>query len=252
MAKRDLAFEPPLMNAAGTLGFFPDLYSPVNWNQFGAFITNPISLTARTPSHGDRFAIFPGGFLLHTGCPNPGFAQSLRRFSPHWEHSPLPVIVHLLASDPSGLTKMVSQLEALEGVNAVEVGIDRAAIPGQVSEAVQASNGELPVIVRLPMERATELASIAIQAGALAVSLAPPRGMLPSPTGEVLQGRLYGPSIFPATLRVVHELTQQAIPTIGCGGIYNERQYKVMLAEGALAVQLDAVLWRAGGSRLLS
>ncbi len=240
------------MNAAGTLGFFPDVYNSLNWGQLGAYVTNPISLTARTPSHGNRFASFPGGFLLHTGYPNPGFAQVLRRYSSHWDRSPLPVIIHLLANDPGGLAKMVRQLEALEGVSAVEVGIDQNATRTEVAEALQASNGELPVIARLPMERASELAPIAIQAGAMAVSLAPPRGRCPSPNGEVLQGRLYGPSLYPAALRLVHELTQQGIPTIASGGVYNELQYKTMLAEGALAVQLDAVLWHSGGNPLFS
>jgi dihydroorotate dehydrogenase len=66
-----------------------------------------------------------------------------------------------------------------------------------------------------------------------------------------VQGRLYGPAILPMALRVVHELTQLGIPTIGAGGIYTQEHKNAMLAVGALAVQLDAVLWRGAGYRLL-
>ncbi len=74
MAKHDLTFEPPIMNAAGVLGFFPDRHGPIDWGMLGAFITNPISLSPRTPAHGSRFEAYPGGFLLHTGYPNPGLS----------------------------------------------------------------------------------------------------------------------------------------------------------------------------------
>jgi dihydroorotate dehydrogenase len=101
------------------------------------------------------------------------------------------------------------------------------------------------------MERSVELAARASQAGAVAVSLAPPRGILPTQGGETIQGRLYGPAILPMALRVVGELKELGIPTIGAGGIYTQEQLDAMLAAGAIAVQLDAVLWREAGFELL-
>jgi len=38
MFERDLAFHPPLMNAAGALGFAPDSRAPTPWEAFGAFL----------------------------------------------------------------------------------------------------------------------------------------------------------------------------------------------------------------------
>ena len=247
MAKHDLSFDPPVMNAAGTLGFFPDVHTSVDWSQLGAFVTNPISLSAHTPARGKRFAFFPGGFLLHTGYPNPGLVPALRRYARHWSRSPLPVIVHLLAHSPDEVAKMVQQLEAVEGVGGVEVGVDSNASPELVISLTQAAAGELPVIVRLPMERSAELAAGAIQAGALAVSLAPPRGTLPTAVGELVSGRLYGPAILPMALKTIQELVKQGIPTIGAGGIYGQEQCKAMLSAGATAVQLDSMLWRGAG-----
>lgn len=243
MAKHDLIFDPPTMNAAGSLGFFQDAHSPVDWSRLGAFVTNPISLAPRTPAHGRRFAAFPGGFLLHTGYPNPGIARVLRRNAGHWNRSSLPVIVHMLARGAEDVTQMARRLENVEGVSGLEVGVASDMSSEMVAACTRAAGGELPVVVRLPMERSLELAPGAIQAGAVAISLAPPRGIYSAQEGELIQGRLYGPAILPIALRVVRELAQQGIPTIGAGGVYTQEHIHAMLAAGALAVQLDSVLW---------
>jgi len=249
MAKYDLAINPPLMNAAGSLGFSPDLYSEMDWSAFGAFITNPVSRAARTPARGKHFIAFPGGFLLHTGYPNPGFSQVLRRYARQWNRSPLPVIVHLLAHDPEEVAGMVRRLEAVEGVVGLEIGVANDAREEHVAALTQASSAELAVVVRLPMECSPELAQAALQAGAAAISLAPPRGTCPTSSGELVQGRCYGPAVFPLALRKVQELKQLGIPTIGGCGVYSQAQADAMLSAGVLAVQLDSFLWRGAGIR---
>ena len=252
MPKHDLTIDPPLMNAAGSLGFSPDLYSPVDWSRLGAFVTNPVSLTPRTPARGRRFIDFPGGFLLHTGYPNPGITQVLRQYAKHWRHSPIPVIVHLLAGSAEQLAMMTRRLEAVEGVSGLEVGVDSDANIEVVKTLTQAANGEYPVIMRLPLERAVELSTGAMDAGAAAISLAAPRGIYPAGNGETVQGRLYGPAILPMALRIVHELIHMKIPVIGAGGVYTQAHADLMLAEGALAVQLDSIFWRGAGYRWLT
>lgn len=248
----DLAIDPPLMNAAGSLGFSADLHSAVDWRNLGAFFTNPVSLMPRTPAHGERFIEFPGGFLLHTGYPNPGISQVVRRYARHWSRSPIPVIVHLLGRSPEEVAKMTRRLESVEGVTGLEVGVTSDASIDLVVALTQAAYGEYPVIMRLPMERSVELAPGAINAGATAISLAPPRGVYPAGGGEMVQGRLYGPAILPVALRVVHELSQMSIPTIGAGGVYTQEHKNAMLAAGAFAVQLDSILWRGAGYRLFA
>jgi dihydroorotate dehydrogenase (NAD+) catalytic subunit len=250
MPKYDLSFSPPIMNAAGSLGFTPGSRTMLDWSKLGAFVTNPISVASRTPANGKRFIAFPGGFLLHTGYPNLGFSQLLRKYARHWKRSPVDVIVHLLAVSPEEVELMVRRLEMVEGVSALELGVSSVANADMVTEFTRAAHGELPVIVRLPLERAIRLAEWAMQAGAVAISLAPPRGLMPTEAGEFVQGRLYGPAIFPTALTVVQALNQLGMPVIGAGGIYTWQQINAMYSAGAMAVQLDGVLWRDAGSNI--
>ncbi|OGO42272.1 MAG: hypothetical protein A2W36_07150 [Chloroflexi bacterium RBG_16_58_14] len=244
MSKYDLTFSKPLMNAAGTLGFTPDLRGPLDLSRLGAFVTNPISLGRRTPARGPRYQPFPGGFLLHTGYPNPGLRETIRRCQERWARSPIPIIVHLLGEKVADLPGMVRQVEALEGVIGIELGLPKEADGKVVRAFSEAALGELPVIIRLPLERAVETAAQAIQGGAAALSLGAPRGAFPARAGNLIQGRLYGPALFPHALMVVKEISQAGLPVIGAGGLYSQEQCEAVLSAGALAVQLDSILWR--------
>jgi dihydroorotate dehydrogenase (NAD+) catalytic subunit len=110
----------------------------------------------------------------------------------------------------------------------------------------RAACGELPVIVRLPFEHSLELACAVAKVDIAAVSLAPSRGAAPNPPGDLVHGRLYGPALFPQSLAAVHAIAQAGIPVIGAGGVSFQEQVNAMLSAGALAVQVDSVLWRGG------
>jgi dihydroorotate dehydrogenase (NAD+) catalytic subunit len=246
--KYDLNLRSPFLNAAGSLGFAPDPHGPLDLSRLGAFVTNPISLQPRTPANGPRYLPFPGGFLLHTGHPNPGLSAVVRRFAGRWGRSSLPVIVHLLAQGLEETAGMARRLESLQGVAGIELGLPSGVDSRAACALAKAVGGELPVIVRLPVERAAELAAalagVAEQTGIAAVSLAPPRGALPGPDGKPISGRLYGPAIFPIALAAVTAIVSTGLPVIGGGGIYSLPQAEAMLSTGAMAVQLDSVLWR--------
>jgi len=251
--KFDLAFSRPILNAAGSLGYTPDMDGPVAQHLLGAFVTNPVSLSPRTPAHGKRLLSFPGGTLLHTGYPNPGLSAILKKYSLAWSRAALPVIVHLLVQSPPETAFMLERLEGLEGLMAVELGLDSNTDPGTARTITKAAvRVELPVIVRVPFERAYALGVEAMQAGAAAVSFAPPRGALPgegnqSPPGPHLHtGRLYGPAFFPMVVELTCTLVAQDMCVIPSGGIYHPEQADSLVQAGALAVQIDSALWRAG------
>lgn len=248
MKARELALSlelrTPWMNAAGSLGFAPEARSPVLLDAFGAFVTNPISLHARRASAPPRQLGFPGGVLLHTGHPNPGLDAALKRHAAAWARAPLPIIVHLIIAKPEDLRKAILRVEELDNLMAVELNIEEDSSAELVAELTQAAQGELPIIVQLPMLRAGELAAAAFAAGASAISLGPPRGTLPGDLGKLVSGRLYGPALFPLALETARGLGKLKIPFITAGGVETREQGEAMLAAGAQAVQMDVGLWK--------
>jgi dihydroorotate dehydrogenase (NAD+) catalytic subunit len=253
LPKFDLLLDPPLMNASGSLGFAPDAHGPISMALLGAFVTNPISLGMRSPAHSPQQMDFPGGFLLHTGYPNPGLREVIRRFAPSWARSPVPVIVHLLCQSPAEVTPAVSQLARLSGVAGIELSLppdcDVALARSFAGAMSSAAGGEFPVILRLPLEHAITLAPALAGQELAAISLGPPRGALVNPEGRLVRGRMFGPALFPLALATVHALATgplagSSLPVIGAGGIYTPTQAQAMISAGAMAVQLDSVLWR--------
>ena len=244
MFKQDLSFSSPYMNAAGTLGFAPDFRAPVPWEALGAFVTNSISLRARKPTKDPMILEYPGGFLLHTGLPNPGLSATVRKYARRWRESHLPIIVHLMADRPEETTRMVQSLEGLENIAAVELGFAPLLSDDIILISVEMCQGELPLIVSLPSEQLLSLGPSVMQAGAAAISLDMPRGMIPLENGEQVTGRLSGAGLFPQSLLAVRDAVQSNLPIIAAGGVGSKENADAMLSVGALAVQIDASLWK--------
>ena len=234
------------MNAAGSLGFVPDFRSLGDFGSqlgFGAFVTNPISLRPRLPTAHPSVIPHPGGFLLHTGLPNPGIREALKKYSAKWSRSDLPIIVHLMADRPEETQQMVRLLETHENVMAVELGFAPLLADDIILLTLEMCLGELPLIFSLPVEQVLSLGPRLMQEGAQAISISSPRGALMTDNSSLTTGRLYGPSLFPQTLDVVHNAVKLGIPIIGAGGVWTKQNADAMLSVGALAVQVDAALW---------
>jgi len=239
--KRDLYFRKPLMNAAGSLGFAPDSRVGISLDSFGAFVTNPFSLRPRKPAAQPEVIEYPGGFLLHSGLPNPGFSVGIKRYASRWDKADLPVIVHLMADRPEETQQMVRTLESHENVMAAELGFAPLLADDILLLTLEMCLGELPLIFSLPVEQVLSLGPRLIQEGAQAISISAPRGALM--TDHLITGRLYGPSLFPRALETVYSAARLGLPIIGAGGIWAKENAEALLSSGALAVQVDAVLW---------
>ncbi len=232
------------MNAAGVLGFSPDFRNlSTGFGSLGVFVSNPVSARPRQPAAQPQALLFPGGFLLHSGLPNPGFSALVKKHAARWRRAETPVVVHLMAESPEETGRMTRALENLENVMSAELGFAPHADDELVLQTLEACRGELPLIVSLTPEKILSLGPKLIERGADALSLAAPRGAL-SMEGALVAGRLYGQALFPRALELVYAASRLSLPVIGAGGVWSERDAADMLAAGALAVQLDAVLWK--------
>jgi dihydroorotate dehydrogenase (NAD+) catalytic subunit len=242
--KRDLELNQPFVNASGTLGFVPDQRAQPAISGLGAFITNPISRRPRQPAANRAYLPFPGGFLIHTGHPNPGITRAIARFGRRWGGAPLPVIVHLLVESPAMLVEMIHKLEGLDNILAVELGLPPGCDPDMLSSVMEAAAGELPLIPCLSPEQLPALLIRLCELQPSALHLVEPRGALPGPGGEIITGRLYGPSIFPLMLKAAQMLINAGQRVIANGGIYAHWQVAALIKAGVTAVGLGSVLWQ--------
>src|SRR5258706_12624735 len=172
--KHGLAIAGPLMNAAGILGFAREYRGVVDATHLAAFVTNPLTYKPRTPAHGPNAVPLPEGLLVHTGLPNPGVRQALRRWDKEWQRLGVPVILHLAATTPAELVHSLDMIERAQGVSAIGLGLRDAISDFEAGQLVRAALGGPPVLVRLPLTRTPELAAAAALAGADALTVAAP------------------------------------------------------------------------------
>ncbi|MHB8113078.1 MAG: hypothetical protein ACYDHA_06420 [Bellilinea sp.] len=240
-----LEIAPGWMNAAGFLGFAPPAEISSLPDAPVAFVTNPVSYSPRTPAAERGASAYPGGFILHTGWPNPGFRKVIEQYASRWAHAPLPVWVHLLADRPHEVDRMVRALEEVDGVAAVEISLPPAADDDLKLQLVEVALGELPLVLCVPLDQAAAgWVNQTVQAGISAICLSAPRGCIPDPGGGFIRGRMMGPGIFPQALQTLNCLWGYEIPLIAGCGVYTRNNLESLLSTGAAAVQLDAVLWR--------
>lgn len=241
--KQDLTLEKPFVNASGMLGFAPDPRTMLFLGQLGAFITNPVSRKPRQPA-GNRCCLpTPGGFLLHTGLPNPGISAVIRQYHRRWAAASLPVIVHLLAEDPGSLAEIIRKLEGLENLLAVELGLPPDCTPEKLADFMTAVEGELPAVACLSPEQLPVMLPTLQELNPIALHLTQPRGTLPNAEGDLVTGRLYGPAVFPIMLNAAREAVKTGLPVIVDGGIVEPSQAQALLGLGVLAVGFGSTLW---------
>ena len=245
--KIGLALRSPIMPAAGSAGFGGEYVGLIDWSRWGALVTNPVTARPRRPADEPVRVDLGAAILVHTGIPNPGIRAVIADQQHVWKRLDAPVIVHIASTTPDDVAECVVRLVIVEGVGGVELGVrdeeDEGAIAALIAAAVEV--GGPPVLVRLPLERAAALAPLCAEAGADAlVVAAPPRGTLPW-SGDYVSGRLYGRGVLPLALRAVRETLEKVdLPIVAAGGVHTVEDARMMLAAGAVAVQIDTLIWR--------
>lgn len=247
--KYSLTVETPVMPAAGSFGFGDAYRNLIDLKKLGAIVTNPVTLNAWSPARGTRVVSLDAGTLIHTGLPNPGLAKVIKRYRKVWHKLTSPMILHLVATNPNDIRRAVEMIDQEESIDAIELGLSDDLPVQNVQQQVTAAveNLEKPVVVRLPMYNAGEVARVVADAGADALVVAgAPRGTARDPlSGQLVSGRIYGPLIKPLILRLVGVLADDIpdVPIIGAGGIHSSDDARDYLEAGAVAVQVDTAIW---------
>jgi dihydroorotate dehydrogenase (NAD+) catalytic subunit len=248
--KHGLILKRPIMLATGITSYSDAYRQLIPADVLGGLITNPMTARPRQGAAPPRAIKIPGGLLLHTGLHNPGVRAVIRRHHKRWERSPVPVIAHVAGVNINEVQACVEQLSAAEAVAGVELGLPDSLTIKETLDTIAAAGRvcSLPLIVKLPLWRASELAVRVLDLGsvdALTVA-APPRGTVRF-EGRAITGRLYGPATFPLALWMLHQVverTDNALPLIGCGGVHTAEDALAMLDAGAVAVQVDSYAWK--------
>src|SRR5688572_13593696 len=192
--KNSLVIETPVMPAAGTVGFGDVYRELIQFEKLGALVTNPVTYAPWSPATGTRVVPLDAGMLVHTGLPNPGLSKIMAKYRGLWSSLPLPVIIHLVASSVEHVRKSASRIDAENAVDAIELGLNDDMTWKEAEELVKAAVNatEKPVLARLQLQDAYEIAQAVSEAGAAAlVVAAPPRGTARDPlTGRLVSGRV--------------------------------------------------------------
>lgn len=250
MAKQDLYFSKPLTNMPGFFGFVPNARNLETIHQydelggFGAFVTDPISWHPRSVAQNSFITAVDGLSMVHTGFPNRGFRGVVKTLAGKWSRAPLPIIPTLLDNHPDAISEMLSELEWIENLLAVNI-IPRMETLTDVQfwlNAITGTLGELPAILSLPAGLIPVFGKEFIDRGVSAICPLPARGCVIK-DGEAHYGRLYGSAFYPSTLRLTEECSLLGIPLIAAGGIDQPEKIKAIGQVGALATALDMPLW---------
>lgn len=245
--KIGLSVSNPVMIASGFGGYGQVYRQLIDLSVFGALVTNPITLRPQRGAAQPRLVETTAGFVLATGMQNPGVKKVIRQYSKHWRGWSVPVIAHLPADDPDDLRRTARALAGTESIAAIELGIPSFATPQDLAVWIEAvrEGCMLPLLVKLPLDIAVEMAEVAVEAAADALVIgSPPLGSAQTPAGERVEGDLYGPALHSLALyniQVIHELVD--VPIVAVGGIHSLVDAQAFLAVGTIAVQIASLLF---------
>jgi dihydroorotate dehydrogenase len=252
--KIGLSLPNPVMLGSGCAGYGPAYQRLLDLSNFGAMVTNPITLRPRRGVEQPRLAETAGGFILNTGEQNPGVKKVIQQYQKSWAALDIPLIAHLPVDEPDDLLRTARALANLvtsQGQNvvaAIELGLPQQTRAKDVERWVSAvqAGSSLPLLVKVPLGAPPEIAEAAADAYADALVIgSPPLGTAQAASDETLvTGHLYGPALHSLALRDLQVIkTWLDLPCIAAGGIHSLADAQAFIKAGAVAVQLDSLLF---------
>ena len=245
--KIGLSLPNPVMIAAGFCGYGDAYRQLIDLSVFGAIVTSPITLRPRRGTSQPRLVETTAGVVFDNGAQNPGVKKVIQAYGKIWRGSRVPIIAHLPADEPDDLFRTARALVGAEAIVGIELCVPSPVMPRDIATWIEAvrEGCMLPLLVKLPLDAAVEMAAIAMEAAADALVIGlPPLGSVQTSAGEWVNGDLFGPALHSLALtkvQIVRELVD--VPIVAVGGIHSLVDAQAFLAAGAAAVQIDSLLF---------
>jgi dihydroorotate dehydrogenase (NAD+) catalytic subunit len=262
-----LAFQNPIVLAAGTAAYGRELADVVDLDALGGITTKAVSLAPRQGAPSPRVAEFPGGMLNAVGLANPGLevvrdrelpwlAENLRRAR---------VIVNVVGDTVEEYAAVVRELDASPGVDAFELnvscpnvkagGVEFGADPRALAQVVQGARAatDHPLFVKLSptLPDIASSARVAVDAGADAITVV---NTIPGLLVDVERrrpalgfgsGGVSGPGLLPIGVLATWKVRRAVgVPVVGVGGVSSARDALQYLIAGASLVGVGTAALR--------
>ncbi len=250
----------PVIAASGTFGYGIEFEEIVSLERIGAFVTKGISLAPMAGNPAPRIVQAAAGMINAIGLQNIGVEDFIARKLPALRRYPRAnVIVNVFGATEAEYVAVIERLNEAEGIAAYELnvscpnvheggmafGADPGSLEYLVARAKRAS--ARPLIVKLSpnVTSIAYMASVAVSAGADALSLTNTFMAMAidvetrRPRLSNITGGLSGPAIKPIALRMVYEAARTVkVPILGMGGIVTPEDAVEFMLAGATAVQV--------------
>lgn len=254
-----IAFQNPIVLAAGTAAYGREIADVVRLDALGGLITKAVSVEPRAGAPAPRVADFRDGMINAVGLANPG-AEAVRRDELPWlarELRAARVIVNVVGRVVEDFPEVVRMLDGADGFHAFELnvscpntrqgglefGADPAALTAVVSQARAQTRRPLFVKLSPTLANIGDVAKCAADAGAdgitvintipgLVIETSTRRPALGFGTGGVS-----GPGLRPVGVLATWKVSRAVkLPVIGIGGVTTADDALQYLMAGATLV----------------
>lgn len=262
-----IAFQNPIVLAAGTAAYGRELARVIDLEQLGGLVTKAVSIHPRQGAPSPRVAEFAGGMVNAIGLANPGVSV-VRRTELPWlaEHlKATRVLVNVVGDEVHEYADVVRELNDSPGISAFELnvscpnvkagGMEFGADPCALAEVVRQTRAQtsLPLFVKLSPTLPDLVASsrTAVDAGADAISLVntiPGLVIDPERRRPMLgfgSGGVSGTALLPVGVLATWRVSRAVqVPILGVGGVATAEDALQYLMAGATLVGIGTAALR--------
>ncbi|MDP7028838.1 MAG: dihydroorotate dehydrogenase [Phycisphaerales bacterium] len=258
----------PLIAAAGTAGYGPELASVDGLRGLGAVVTKSITLESRTGNPPMRVTDLQCGMMNAVGLANVGLDRFIAETALTIRDLPIPAIPSIAGGSIDDYEQVAAAMQAMAFVKAVEVNVscpntDDGRAFAESPESLQSLLVDIrsvlkrtAMIVKLPLDfgKPSAAAEVAVEAGADALTI---MNTVPAMAIDVrtrrsrlgrMAGGASGPGIHPLAVRMVADVHRDVagpagVPIIGLGGVMRWQDAAEFILAGASMVGIGTALF---------